>query len=447
LLIFIFLAFSRIFDVGFGSLHITGISYRVVLAMVLLSRGFKVALTSNIGKALLGFTICFALAVPFSIWKAGSMNLFLNSWLDFSFVAFLAVAGLVSNYEQWFKVFKSLTYALLTFTIISNVFGIQRDGRLFLEQGKFSNPNEMAQALLLGLPLWGAMMVLSKSPGGKVFASGVIMLILTTVLRTGSRGALIGFVAMLLLVFFRASIVGKLKIMLAGMLFLGIVMTTVPGRLIARYKTIAEDDADVAEMGSSMAESATSSARTRKLLLRRSLMFTIRHPLFGVGPGMFAVADDEYAKAIGLRKGTWQGTHNSYTQVSSELGIPALLFFSAAIAMALKGTYSIYRRTRGDPRLQDIGAAALALHYCLVIYAVTILFDYIAYSVMLPVLGGLAACLVRTASVEIDRIQATPLPVSMSPTMFHSYLATRPGRSEGDLARAGRHEPPTAPLA
>ena len=37
LLVFLFLAFSRIFDVKFGNLHITGVAYRVTFAMVLLS--------------------------------------------------------------------------------------------------------------------------------------------------------------------------------------------------------------------------------------------------------------------------------------------------------------------------------------------------------------------------------------------------------------------------
>jgi O-antigen ligase len=426
LLVFIFLAFSRIFDVKFGSLHITGISYRIVFAMVLLSRGFQVALKSNVGKALLGFTFCFGMSVPFSVWRSGSKNIFLNQWLMFSFVAFLAVAGLVYNYQQWCKLLKALTYALLVFTVIANVFGVPDNGRLFLAQGKFANPNEMAQALLLGLPLWGAMMIISKSLPGKAFAVGVMVLILATTFRTGSRGAMIGFAAMLLVVFLRAPVMGKLKIILAGVLFLGIVLTTMPGRLIARYKTVAEEDqADVDEMGGSMADSAAASTQSRKVLLRHSLIFTMQHPLFGVGAGMFSVADDAYSKQIGLRKGNWVGTHNSYTQVSSELGIPGLLFFVAAVAFALKGTYSIYKKTRDDPRMEEMGTVALALHYCLVIYAVTILFDHIAYTVMLPVFGGMAACLVRTAEVEIHRIQSVPLPASMSTTMFHSYLAAR----------------------
>jgi O-antigen ligase len=119
------------------------------------------------------------------------------------------------------------------------------------------------------------------------------------------------------------------------------------------------------------------------------------------------------------------GTHNSYTQVSSELGIPAFLFFVAAVGMALNAPYSIYKKTRGDPRLEDMGMVALGLHYCVLIYVVTILFEHIAYTVMLPVLGGVAASMLRTATVEIQRIQSTPLPVTMSTATFHSYLATR----------------------
>src|ERR1019366_4296048 len=98
LLVFVFLAFSRIFDVKFGFLHVTGIANGVVFAMVLLSRGFQVALSSNIGKAMLGFTICFGLSVPFSVWRSDSKDIFLNQWLMFSFVSFLVVAGLVHNY-------------------------------------------------------------------------------------------------------------------------------------------------------------------------------------------------------------------------------------------------------------------------------------------------------------------------------------------------------------
>jgi len=44
----------------------------------------------------------------------------------------------------------------------------------------------------------------------------------------------------------------------------------------------------------------------------------------------------------------------------------------------------------------------------------------------LPVFGGMAAALMRTAVVEIQRVQSTPPQVSMSPAMFQAYLAARP---------------------
>jgi len=426
LLVFLFLAYSRIFDVKFAFLHITGISYRLMFAMVILSRAFVPALKTNIGRAMLGFTICFAASVPFSMWKGGSLPLFRDGWLTFSFVGFLAAAGLVTNYAQARKAISSLTWALFVFVIIANVFGSMDSGRLFLEQGKFANPNEMAQALLIGMPLWYAKLTDSGFGFKKLFAVGVMVLMLLTVFRTGSRGAMIAFVMMGLFMFLRGSVMAKMQMLLGLILLIGLVMAIMPGKLVSRYKTIAEDQVDDDEMDSRMRDSALNSTQSRKALLRNSLLFTMRHPLFGVGPGMFVVADNAEAQSRGLRKGQWLGTHNSYTQVSSELGIPALCFFVAAIMMSLKGTYQLYKRTRGDPRTADIGNLALGLHYAMIIYAVSILFEHIAYTVMLPVFGGLCAVLVRTSEAEIAKRLSTPLYPELQAPAFRTYSPVEP---------------------
>ncbi len=54
------------------------------------------------------------------------------------------------------------------------------------------------------------------------------------------------------------------------------------------------------------------------------------HPLFGVGPDQFAAAVSQEAAGDGQQV-PWLGTHNTYTQVSSECGIPALIFYVAVI--------------------------------------------------------------------------------------------------------------------
>src|SRR5207302_4169399 len=81
-----------------------------------------------------------------------------------------------------------------------------------------------------------------------------------------------------------------------------------------RLKSIADPQEDV-----------TGSAEARKQLLIRSLELTAQHPLFGVGPGQF----NELSKA-------WHESHNSYTQLSSEAGIPALLIFLALMWRGFK---------------------------------------------------------------------------------------------------------------
>jgi O-antigen ligase len=192
---------------------------------------------------------------------------------------------------------------------------------------------------------------------------------------------------------------------------MAVIIALMPGRLMRRYTTLTEEQeiaGFVVDDDDGLGASAVSSTQARRELLRKSIKFTIQHPIFGVGPGMFVVAEDADAHAQGRRKGMWQGTHNSYTQVSSEIGIPGLLGYLAVILLSLKKTSSLYGRTRGDPRLQKIANCALALNYCMVVYAISVFFDYIAWTAMLSVFAGLAAALDATAPAEIERLTATP---------------------------------------
>ena len=158
---------------------------------------------------------------------------------------------------------------------------------------------------------------------------------------------MIAFLVMVLVLFLRASIIRKMQIILAVVVFLGVVLTTMPGKLISRYKTTVNQEADDGEMDSEMLISAHSSTQRRKELLRHSLVLTMRHPLFGVGPVCLRWPMTPIRRIWAPRREAgWART--SYTQVSSEIGIPAFLFFVAAIWMALTGPYSVYQKTRGD---------------------------------------------------------------------------------------------------
>jgi O-antigen ligase len=408
---FLFLVYSRIFDVKFWWLHIPGIALRFMLAMVVLSRAFLKTLRTNIGRSFLLFTVWMVVDIPFSMWRSGSLQHVRDIW-GISFVTFLSVAGLIGNFQQCRKAVYTVAWALFVLTLIARVWGSTETGRLFLPQGKFSNPNEMAQALLLGLPLWWMIFTDSISAPKKIFAAAVMFFMLVMTSKCGSRGALVAFAVTLFWLFLRTPVAGKFKLLVVGVLAIGLILVMMPGKLLRRYTTYMEETDETATVMDAsdydMTASAMSSAETRKYLLRASVKYTIQHPIFGVGPGMFPVAEDADARSQGRNFGRWQGTHNSYTQVSCEMGIPGLIAYLAVIVLALKSSAGIYRRTRGDPRMKQIATCAAALNYCLIVYSVSVFFDYIAYSMMLPVFAGLVAALGAVVPAEIERITTAP---------------------------------------
>jgi len=436
LVFYLFLIYSRVFEVAFSFLHVPGISYRVILVMVILTLAFVRALKSDIGKALLAFTVWLIAAIPGSMWIGGSVKLLLDGWLP-AFVIFLATAGMIVNYDQCRKAVHTVAYGLLVLTVIAMIWGsTEGTGRLFLPYGKFANPNEMAQALLLGLCLWLLMYLNAKSIVARAFAAAVIVVMLFVVSKTGSRGALIAFGILILFVFLRSTLAGKMKMVVGGAVLLAIIVSVMPKSLLNRYRTLTEDREDLvlksddqlrSKEDQFFESSAYDSAATRKELLVKSIKYTFLHPLFGVGPGMFEVAEDKDAIAAGRRHGRWQGTHNSYTQVSSECGIPALVFYILVIVFALKRTYYVRRKTRGDPRLQDISNIALCLNYSLIVFAATAFFDYIAYTSMLSVFSGLSAALAATYEAEIEKRNGAATKICPAPAPAPSPAASFPG--------------------
>jgi O-antigen ligase len=435
LICYLFLIYSRIFDVKFSFLHIPGISYRIFLMMMFLSRGFVPAMKHSIGKGMYFLTACFIMSVPFSIWRGGSMEYLVNAWLP-AFAIFLSTSGMLANFEQVRKAIFTVGYGLCVLSFIALIFGsTEESGRLFLPNGKFSNPNEMAQALCMGLPLWFAMVQEWKSGLKKLAGAGVVFLMLLMISKCGSRGAMITMVVLVLMMFIRASAMGKMKLLMAGIVLFGIIVTFLPGRLLRRYQTMNTDDSEQGmvvsgdDYDAQMNESAVTSAQKRRDLLKRSIKYTFQHPLFGVGPGNFPVAEDADMRAQGFRKGTWQGTHNSYTQVSSEVGMPAALAYMFVIFMSYWRTMKLYKRTKDDPRLSSIANCSLGINYCMLVYAVSVFFDYIAYTSMLSVFGGLAMALDINAQAEIDRLTAKP--AEAPPIPFAQFRASLRQRTMG----------------
>ena len=76
----------------------------------------------------------------------------------------------------------------------------------------------------------------------------------------------------------------------------------------------------------------------RRELLTESIRVTMHHPLFGVGPGNFQA----YTQS-------WHVTHNTYTELSSETGLPGLGLFLAILLLTFRSLKQV-SETQGTRR-------------------------------------------------------------------------------------------------
>ena len=107
----------------------------------------------------------------------------------------------------------------------------------------------------------------------------------------------------------------------------------------------------------------------------------------------FRCAVDNAAREKGA-KSTWNGTHNTYTQLSSECGIPlAAICYIAVLFIAIRTSRRLYREFSTYPGEEVIAGIALTLFATLVSLAVAIFFFHLAYSYYVPVFCGMALAL------------------------------------------------------
>jgi len=172
-------------------------------------------------------------------------------------------------------------------------------------KGLFDNSNDLALHLVTMIPLAFALGLENKNPLRKILFWGISLLMIASVIITFSRGGFLGLIAMALLLV--RKIGRRNKSMGFAALALGVVffLAVAPGEYAGRISTIFNSASDL-----------TGSSSQRTEVLKRSIWVTLRYPLFGVGLGNFHHKSEQEL-----------GTHNAYTQVSSEMGIAAMVCY------------------------------------------------------------------------------------------------------------------------
>jgi len=346
----------------------------------------------------IALTLWDIICVPFAVWPGGSAHTIIGEWLVTVLTVFLA-AGLISNTAQFRKISHVIAYSAIVLSIISLKAGqLSVEGRLYMPGTRYANPNDLAVILLTAVPFLAFMALRSGNGIRRPLALCGAVPILVVVARTGSRGALIGAAVAVGVLFLQVSVAQKLKLLLGGVVTIGVLLTAMPSQLTERFLTIfggSDTVYDIQKDKDSVLQSAIESSYSRRMLLMDSLTLTYQHPIFGVGLGNFPVAQDNLARARGEMIGNWHVTHNTYTQVSSESGLPGLVLFLFAIFFSFRAISHTIRlgRAANSPEGNEVQMLAVCLRIAVLAFMVCAFFASMAYLPILTVLCGLTIAL------------------------------------------------------
>ncbi|HEY9140535.1 MAG TPA: O-antigen ligase family protein [Bryobacteraceae bacterium] len=354
----------------------------LAIVSTLLKGGVQRTFQSRAAWYWLAFLVWMTLAVPFSSWPGGSVAR-VKSYTEFEVIFLILVGGMALSWSEVRVIFRTIAAAAVMNLISTRLFERMANGRVSLESsGTIGNSNDLAAQLLLVLPfLLFFMMGRGRSIVVRIGVLGLLMYGLWIILGTASRGALIGLGVVFLCLLLHASLPQRLLlVVLAGVIALA-ALAVLPAMTLNRLGSLfgAKD------------KEATESAESRKYLFQTSVKFTIENPVFGVGPGQFSNFEGKTSREQGLH-GNWHETHCAFTEVSSECGVPAFIFFTAGIGSALLLVLRTYRMAKreGYPEIAN-GC------FCYLLgmggYLVALVFLAQAYTYRLPAMVGLAVTL------------------------------------------------------
>ena len=381
-------------------LYVFGIPALLGLA---LSGGIRRSFRASPAWYWTAYMLWMGLAVPFSTWRGDSLRVF-GSYVTHEYIVLLVIAGLAVTWRDCEALMRIIAWGGIISAISAAFFqSSDSQGRLALGFGTVANANDLACHLLLVLPFVLWLVFRSSWPIVRIFGLGGVGLGVFTILHTGSRGGAVALLAAIVFFLYRGTFRQRIAFLGLCPIIVAALAVAVPSKLVFRLQSYSRGDAGAVE-----------SADARRNLLENSIKYTVQHPVFGVGPGQFPNYEGQN-NLLHHGHGLWQGTHNTFTQVSSECGIPGLFFFVAGMVSTYRLLSATYRKARQRPDCPDIRNATFCIMMGMIGFGVAMTFLNFAYFFYQPALGGLAIAFSSAAEREFaSRVPAPQPPMAAS---------------------------------
>lgn len=254
----------------------------------------------------------------------------------------------------------------------------------------FNDPNTLALQLVIMIPIALTLLIDSRSLAKRIVYGACVLVMLVGTLATLSRGGFLALVAAGATLAFKLGRRNRSLVVALILVSVIAVALLAPGGYGERLTSIIDPSRD-----------PVGSAAARRALLYRSIWVSVRRPILGVGIGNF--------QAVSIHN---QVSHNSYTQVSAELGMAALAIYVMFLLTSYRRLRQIEHETSKVKRSSELYYLSVGLQASLVGYMVGSFFLSVAFEWFVYFLVAYAICVSRL--YQLQRSQTTPPDASVS---------------------------------
>lgn len=307
---------------------------------------------ANYLLAMIGVFVISALFSP--IWRGGA----LKNTLDFSkvWIVWVLTFLLITDFVRLRRIIFIQAASVPLISLVTLILGHDKPRLGGVIGGIYSNPNDLAFAIVLTLPFSLAFLLTAKKAWIKLAWVAGILIMGLTLFMTASRAGFITLVISGTVCLWHFGVKGRRFYLIVASGLAVTMLLAVAGRpLIARIDAIADSDGG----------EARNSFEARKYLMEKAIEGIEHYPIFGLGIKNFEVYS-----------GDWHEVHMTYLQIAVEGGIPALILYLLFFARAFRNLRLLLRR-----RDLDIHTTLFVggLHSSMVGFAVGALFAPEAY--------------------------------------------------------------------
>lgn len=330
-------------------------------------------------RLMLWLTAWFVAGVPFAYWRGGSFQVLTQEWLKTLLVFFLLTQTLIT-----LRRIRAVLWAIVLSELAVTAYSVLNPSQSMWVGGRFSGVSEgilgwnfLGIAIALTLPFIAALFITRASLVKSFLLATAVGATMWMLVLTASRSGMLTVAFSILLTYaliLHRSPLGNI-VALGLLLAMALAVCAAPGVFWQRIQTIWIASAPT----STASASADASEEERRDVLVTSLRYTLEHPIFGLGLGNFSVAR---GTETGVASG-WLGTHNTFTELSSEAGVPALLIFLFLLGSLIRSMWHIARSGRVAEEIPEVDQMARAALASLIAFVFGAFFAHIAYEYFL----------------------------------------------------------------